>query len=204
MQEIIKIIIKIISSLGYGGVAFLMLFESAGIPIPSEIIMPFSGFLVGMGRFNLWLVALAGAIGSVLGSWLLYSIGRYGGRPFVEKYGRYFFYSKKHIEQADGFFKKYGQATTFMGRLLPVVRTYISLPAGIHKVGFFMFTVNSFVGSYIWSLVLAWVGAELGSQWEIIKTYMHPISFAIIAVLFIFILWYMFKSKDSFLKKLNQ
>jgi len=192
MQEIIKII----SAFGYGGVAFLMLFESAGIPIPSEIIMPFSGFLVGMARFNLWLAALAGAIGSVLGSWLLYSIGRYGGRPFVEKYGRYFFYSKKHIEQADGFFKKYGQATTFMGRLLPVVRTYISLPAGIHKVGFFMFTVNSFMGSYIWSLVLVWVGAELGSQWEIIKTYMNPISFAITAAFFVFIVWYVFKQRQ--------
>ncbi|OGE80532.1 MAG: alkaline phosphatase, partial [Candidatus Doudnabacteria bacterium RIFCSPHIGHO2_01_FULL_45_18] len=159
-------ITNVISSMGYLGVALLMAIESAAIPLPSEIIMPFSGFLVGGGRFTLLGLAIAGAAGSVLGSLLTYYIGYYGGRPLVAKYGHLIFLSTVELELTERFFKRFRYTATFLGRILPVIRTFISIPAGIAKAPLIPFTVNAFVGSFIWSYFLAWLGFKLGENWN--------------------------------------
>jgi membrane protein DedA with SNARE-associated domain len=159
-------IIGVISSTGYLGIALLMAIESACIPLPSEVIMPFSGYLVYTGRFSLFWVATVGALGCNLGSLLAYSIGYYGGRPLVERYGSYLFISEKDLQWADRFFDRWGDWAVFIARLLPVVRTFIALPAGIARMKKARFHVFTFLGSWPWCLMLAWVGAKLGERWH--------------------------------------
>ncbi len=167
------VIISVISNTGYFGVAFLMALESACIPIPSEIIMPFSGFLVWEGRFIFWQVVVWGAVGNLIGSIVAYLAGFYGGRPFIQKFGKYFLISGHDLELADGWFKKYGQGAVFFSRLLPVVRTFISLPAGIARMDFKKFCFYTFLGSLVWSFFLAYAGLILGNNWENLKIYFH-------------------------------
>ena len=181
-----ELVIKTIDAFGYFGVALLMALESAAIPIPSEVIMPFSGFLVSQEKMTLLGAALAGALGSVLGSWAIYELARYGGRPLLEKYGKYILISKSHLDSTDRFFQKYGMWATFLGRMLPVFRTYISIPAGLAKIDLKKFLALCFLGSFIWSYFLAWLGVLFGSHWEVVREYMHYIS--IIIVVFV-ILW---------------
>ncbi len=159
-------IISVISSLGYAGILLLMAIESACIPLPSEVIMPFSGYLVYAGRFNLFWVATMGALGCNLGSLLAYEIGAYGGRPLIERYGSYILLSRHELDIADRFFARWGGATVFFSRLLPVVRTFIALPAGVARMPRLRFHVYTFVGSWPWCLGLAWVGVKLGEQWD--------------------------------------
>lgn len=186
-------IIHIISSLGYSGVALLMAIESANIPLPSEIIMPFSGFLVAQGHLNLWLTGLAGGVGCVIGSVLSYWIGTVGGRPLIEKYGKYILISHHDLDIADGWFKKHGEMTVFFGRLLPVVRTFISFPAGIAKMNFGRFVVYSFVGSVLWSLFLAYIGEKLGENWESLRGYFHGFDWVILILIVLSIVWYVWR-----------
>ena len=143
-------VIATISSLGYGGIVLLMAIESACIPLPSEIIMPFAGYLVFKGEMQLWAVALAGAVGCVLGSFVAYYAGAWGGRPFVEKYGKYILVSHHDLAMADRWFQRHGDITIFVGRLLPVIRTFIAFPAGISRMAMGRFVIYTFVGSYIW------------------------------------------------------
>jgi membrane protein DedA with SNARE-associated domain len=159
-------IVSVISHGGYLGIVALMAIESACIPLPSEIIMPFSGYLVFTGRFHLLWVATAGAIGCNLGSLLAYEVGYYGGRPLVERYGSYIFLSRTELDLADRFFARWGDATVFFSRLLPVVRTFIALPAGVARMPRLRFHVYTFVGSWPWCLGLAWVGMKLGERWD--------------------------------------
>ncbi len=176
----------VISSLSYPGIALLMGIESACIPLPSEVIMPFSGYLVYTGRFSsLWLVATVGAIGCNLGSILAYELGAYGGRPLIERYGKYILMSKHDVEMADRFFQRYGSATVFVGRLLPVIRTFIALPAGIARMPRAKFHLYTFIGSWPWCWALAYVGFELGERWDSdprLKIWFHRFD-AIIVVL---------------------
>lgn len=181
-----EVIIKTIDALGYLGVGLLMGLESAAIPIPSEVIMPFAGFLVSEGRMTLWLAALAGAIGSMIGSWIIYEIARYGGRPLLEKYGKYIFIHKAHLESTDRFFQKYGLWATFIGRMLPVFRTYISIPAGLAGINLKKFLILCFAGSLIWAYLFAWLGMKFGEHWDEIKEYMHYVS---IFILIFVVLW---------------
>jgi membrane protein DedA with SNARE-associated domain len=183
LSAVTYFIIHTISTLGYAGVAVLMAIESACVPLPSEIIAPFAGFLVYQGRFTLWGVALAGGIGSMLGSWLTYEIGKYGGRPFVEKYGKWVLISKYDLDIADNFFAKYGHLSAFVGRLLPVVRTFISLPAGVARVKKTPFLFYSFVGSTIWTYVLAFLGMKLGENWGTLRDKLHGVDSAIIVLI---------------------
>jgi membrane protein DedA with SNARE-associated domain len=159
-------ITKVISTSGYLGIAVLMGIESACIPLPSEIIMPFSGYLVFTGRFNLVWAATAGAIGCNLGSVVAYWIGAYGGRPLVERFGRYVLLSHHDLDRTTRFFEKYGAITVFLGRLLPVVRTFIALPAGIAKMPQLRFHVYTFLGSWPWCFALAYAGQKLGEKWH--------------------------------------
>jgi membrane protein DedA with SNARE-associated domain len=155
-----------ISSLGYGGIVLLMGIESACIPLPSEIIMPFAGYLVYLGRFSLHGAALAGAIGCIVGSIPAYYLGQYGGRPMIEKYGKYVLLSRHELDLADRLFDRWGQWVVLVGRLLPVIRTFIAFPAGVSRMNMTKFIVFTFIGSYPWCYGLAWVGMKLGEQWD--------------------------------------
>ncbi|HWR14561.1 MAG TPA: DedA family protein [Terriglobales bacterium] len=186
-------IIAVISSSGYFGVMILMAIESACIPLPSEIIMPFSGYLVYTGRFDLFWVATAGAIGCNVGSVFAYYLGYYGGRPLVEKYGRYILLSEKELHWADRFFEKYGDWAVFISRLLPVVRTFIALPAGIARMKQLRFHVFTFVGSWPWCFGLAWVGMKLGEQWNSdprLKAWFHRFDAVILGIIVLGAVWF--------------
>ncbi len=171
LEPIAQWIISVISSLGYGGIVLTMTIESACIPLPSEIIMPFSGYLVTTGRFTLFWTGVAGALGCVIGSVLAYGVGIWGGRPFLEKYGKFVLISHRDLDNADRFFKKYGDLSIFISRLLPVVRTFISLPAGIARMNFTKFVIYTFLGSFPWCLGLAYIGKVMGENWELIRVY---------------------------------
>lgn len=186
-------IIGTISRLGYAGIMLLMAIESACIPLPSEIIMPFSGYLVSTGEMNLWLVGLAGAAGCVLGSLVAYYAGAWGGRPLVEKYGKYILISRHDLDFADRWFQRYGDITIFIGRLLPVIRTFIAFPAGVARMNLWRFNLYTFVGSFLWSTGLAWIGMKLGEHWNTLGVYFHRFDAAIGAVLFLGIAWYIWR-----------
>jgi membrane protein DedA with SNARE-associated domain len=189
-------IVATISTLGYGGVVLLMAIESACIPLPSEIIMPFSGYLVYKGQFNLWAVGVAGAVGCVVGSWVAYYVGLYGGRPMVEKYGRYILLSRHDLDLADRWFARYGEAIVFFSRLLPVIRTFIAFPAGVARMNMTRFTVYTFLGSLPWCIGLAYVGQVLGEQWdknETLKTWFHRFDFLIGAVILLAAVWWVWR-----------
>jgi membrane protein DedA with SNARE-associated domain len=169
-------VISVISAGGYLGIVALMAIESACIPLPSEVIMPFSGYLVYTGRFNLLWVATMGALGCNLGSAIAYAVGYYGGRPLVEKYGSYILLSRHELDWTERFFARHGSITVFVSRLLPVVRTFIALPAGVARMPQLRFHLYTFVGSWPWCLGLAYVGMKLGERWDSdprLKTWFH-------------------------------
>jgi membrane protein DedA with SNARE-associated domain len=176
------IIVATISLLGYSGIVLLMAIESACVPLPSEIIMPFSGYLVSTGEMNLWLVGLAGAVGCVLGSLVAYWVGNKGGRPLIEKYGRYVLVSPHDLDLADRWFASYGEIIVFVSRLLPAIRTFIAFPAGVARMNLKRFVIYTFAGSLPWCLGLAYVGQKLGEKWnqdDTLKTWFHRFDFVI-------------------------
>ena len=160
------VIIAVISGLGYPGITLLMAIESACVPLPSEIIMPFAGYLVSTGRFGLALAATAGAIGCNIGSHVAYEIGKRGGRPLAERWGRYLLIGPGELDAADRFFARYGNAAVLIGRLLPVIRTFIALPAGVARMRLLPFHLYTFIGSWPFCFALAWVGMTLGDRWN--------------------------------------
>ena len=159
----------------YFGVVLLMAIESACIPLPSEIIMPFSGYLVFRypERFNLFLMGVAGAVGCVVGSIVAYYAGKYGGRPLVEKYGKYVLIRHKDLDKAEQWFAKHGDIAIFFSRLMPVVRTFISFPAGVAEMNVPRFVAYTFIGSLPWCYALAFAGMKLGEQWASLRKYFH-------------------------------
>ncbi len=174
-----SVIMAVIARGGYPGIALLMGIESACIPLPSEIIMPFSGYLVLAGRFRLAGVAVAGAAGCNLGSIVAYYVGARGGRPLVERYGRLLLVSRRDLARADRWFARYGDWTVFFARLLPVVRTFIALPAGVARMNFWRFNVYTFLGSLPWCWALAYAGLKLGARWTLLRAYFHRFDTAI-------------------------
>lgn len=194
IEQIISIlagfIISGISTLGYFGVAMMMAIESACIPLPSEIIMPFSGYLVSRGQFTLIGITLAGSIGSVAGSVAAYWIGIWVGREFLEKYGKYILITRHDLNIADRFFNKYGEAAVFFSRMLPVVRTFISLPAGIAKMNFYKFVTYTFAGSLPWCFLLGYAGKKTGDNWEILGAYFHKFDIVIGIIIVLSIIWF--------------
>ena len=186
-------VIATISTLGYAGVLLLMAIESACIPLPSEVIMPFSGYLVSQGELTLWGVALAGALGCVLGSLVAYYVGLWGGRPLVQKYGRYLLISTHDLELADRWFTRHGDITIFVGRLLPVVRTFIAFPAGVARMSLLKFVAYTFVGSLIWCWGLAWVGLRLGEHWDTLGTWFHHFDALILALILLGAAWWIWR-----------
>jgi membrane protein DedA with SNARE-associated domain len=181
---------SIIGFAGYGGIVILMGIESACIPLPSELIMPFAGYLVHQGAMKILWVATAGAIGCNLGSLVAYEIGCYGGRPLVERYGRWILMGRRELDWADRFFTRWGYLAVFIGRLLPVIRTFIALPAGIARMPRGRFHVYTFLGSWPWCFGLAWLGMKLGENWLAIGKYLHKFDAVILVLLAAGIVWF--------------
>lgn len=186
-------VIAVISKTGYLGVMFLMGIESACIPLPSEVIMPFAGYLVYKGQFSLLWAATAGAVGCNLGSVVAYEIGFYGGRPLIERYGSYFLMSRRDLEWADRFFHRFGAAAVFIGRLLPVIRTFIALPAGVARMPRLRFHIYTFVGSWPWCFGLAWLGMKAGEHWRDprLSHWLHRLDAVILALVAAGAAWFL-------------
>ena len=199
LRPVIDLVISFISTTGYVGIFLLMILESALIPIPSEIIMPFSGFLVTSGKFHPFAVIIAGSLGNLVGSILTYYVGIKFGRAFIIKYGKYIFFKENHLEFTDKLFKKYGDRISFVGRLLPLIRTYVSLPAGIGKTNLAKFVFYTFAGSVIWNTMLTYAGMQLGNNWENIDKYSIYLDIAAVLAIVVFIVWII--SKRRSLKK---
>jgi membrane protein DedA with SNARE-associated domain len=187
IELIVQFVTGTVSAVGYFGVFILMTLESACIPIPSEIIMPFSGFLASTGKLNLYLITLMGAFGNLVGAVITYAIGYFGGRPFILKFGKYFFVKEKEVHHAEKFFAKWGDWSVFLSRNLPVIRTFISLPAGVAEMPFIKFAIYSFLGSLPWCFALTYFGVMLGSNWLLIRKYGHYLDIAAGALIALFI-----------------
>lgn len=174
-----------------------MALESANIPIPSEVIMPLSGWLlvreVGWGWGGVVLAGFYGGLGCTLGSLASYALGAWGGRPLLERYGKYVLVTRRDLERGDRWFRRYGDLAVFVARLLPVVRTFVSLPAGISRVPLPRFILYTFAGSFIWSLGLAWGGYYLGANWERLRAAMRPFDLPVAAALLLLVAWYLYR-----------
>jgi membrane protein DedA with SNARE-associated domain len=193
-------IVQTISATGYLGVSSLMALESACIPLPSEIIMPFAGYLVSIGRFNLFWVATAGALGCNIGSTVAYLIAARGGRAAVEKWGSLLLMGPHELQRVERYFEKYGSVTVFFGRLLPVVRTFIAVPAGLARMPQVKFQVYTFLGSWPWCFGLALVGEQLGEHWNKdpwLQSFLHEADLLIAAGLVLWATWWFWRRKIS-------
>ena len=192
----LEIITNVYDVMGWPGVVFLMGVESAAIPFPSELIMPLAGWLLieakGESAWMLLMAGFYGALGNLLGSWVAYWISYKGGRPLLRKYGRYVLVTQHEVDQSEEWFRKYGDVAVFAARMLPVVRTFISVPAGIARMNFWKFSFYTFVGSYPWSLGLAYGGFKLGENWEDLRRIMRPFDFPIAGIIIVVVVWFIY------------
>ena len=201
-QIVIPFLNSLYGSVGYAGVLVAMAIESAMVPLPSELILPYAGFLISdtsllepltHGPWNYWIVVVVATIGNTIGSLIAYAIGAWGGRPFLERYGKYLLIRPHEIELADHFFQKYGAATAFFSRLLPIVRTFISFPAGVARMPIQTFILYSTAGAFLWSMLLVFAGMQLGANWVDIRHALQPFDLLIavvgIAAILLFIWW---------------
>ena len=201
-QIVIPFLNSLYGAVGYVGVMVAMAIESAMVPLPSELILPYAGFLVSDasalepltgGRWDFWIVVVFATIGNTLGSLVGYAIGAWGGRPFLERWGKYLLIRPHEIELADHFFQKYGPATAFFSRLLPVVRTFISFPAGVARMHLGKFIFYSTAGAFLWSILLVFAGQQLGARWVDIRHALQPFDLAIAVIVVVgvvlFIWW---------------
>ncbi len=187
-------IIQLIQSTGYVGIFVLMTLESALIPLPSEITMPFAGFLVQQGKLNFWFVVFAGAFGNLIGSLIAYGLGYYLEEhvilKHIRKYGKFLLITEHEYERSLHWLRKYGDAVAFFSRILPAVRTFISLPAGLSEMNIWKFSFYTFLGSLIWSILLTYIGVRFGSEWDKLEPYFRQFQMVLGAIFLIFILWY--------------
>jgi membrane protein DedA with SNARE-associated domain len=193
----LDIITTLYEAIGWPGVVFLMGIESAAIPFPSELIMPLAGWLLIQDTGgSVWWVAMAGfygALGNLLGSWVAYWVSLVGGRPLLRKYGRYILFTQEEVDRAEVWFAKYGELAVFVSRMLPVVRTFISVPAGIARMNIWRFSIYTFLGSYPWSVGLAYGGFKLGENWEDLREVMRPFDIPIAVVVVAVIAWFVYR-----------
>lgn len=179
-------------SIGYLGVVIAMAIESASIPLPSEIILPMAGWMVSRGVFNLWIATAAATLGGVIGSSVAYWVGYFGGRPLLDRYGRYVLISSHDLDVADRWFQRRGEIAIFVSRLLPVIRTFISLPAGIARMNFPRFVIYTAAGSLPWSLALILAGKALGDNWSQVRGILQKFDYVVAAVVVVVIVWYIY------------
>ncbi len=196
-EQIVLFLQSLFQTMGWPGVVIAMAIESACIPLPSEVTMPLAGWMLvqaqGLTQTFLLVAAFWGAVGNTIGSVITYWIGARGGRPLLEKYGKYILISKHDMDLADRWFARWGEATAFFSRMLPVVRTFISLPAGIARMNFARFTVLTFAGSFIWSGLLAWAGFAFGEHWREVRDAMRPFDLPIIIVALLLFALYVYR-----------
>ena len=192
----LQIITSVYDAMGWPGVVFLMGVESAAIPFPSELIMPLAGWLLieakGDSAWMLGMAVFYGALGNLLGSWVAYWVSYNGRRPLLKKYGKYVLVTQHEVDKAEDWFRKYGELAVFASRMLPVVRTFISVPAGVARMNFWKFSFYTFVGSYPWSLGLAYGGFKLGENWESLRQVMRPFDFPIAAIIGVALIWFIY------------
>ena len=198
---LLKFITGVYNAVGWPGVIFMMAIESAAIPLPSELIMPFAGYLVYEGTFTLFWVATAGAVGCNVGSVIAYEVGYYGGRPLVEKYGRYLLLSRHELDWADRFFHRWGHAAVFIARLLPVVRTFIALPAGVARMPRVRFHIYTFLGSWPWCFALAYLGMKLGQNWRSLGKYFHQFDIVVGVLIVAAVGWFVWSRWQHRIRK---
>lgn len=196
-QELLSFISSLYQLIQWPGVVLLMAAESACIPVPSELIMPLAGWMLvkerALSASYVLVAGFYGALGNTLGSAIAYAVGMWGGRPFLEKYGKYLLISRHDLDLTDRWFERRGNWSVFVSRLLPVVRTFISLPAGIARMHFIQFLIYTFIGSFIWSLGLAYGGYLLGEHWEQLRTVMRPFDPLVIAILLALMGYYVYR-----------
>ncbi len=201
LSHIVTWLVQTIGSMGYTGVVALMFLESSFFPFPSEVVVPPAGYLASKGEMNLGIVIAAGILGSIIGALFNYWIAVRFGRSFFRKYGKYFFVSEASLDKADAFFARHGHISTFIGRLLPVIRQYISLPAGIARMNIMVFCVFTAIGSGIWVVVLAIAGYWIGNNEALVGRFLHQAT--IVAIIFCavlagaYIFWYKKRRKAS-------
>jgi len=199
-ESLFHLFTEIIKTLGYFGVFILMVFESMVAPVPSEGVMPFAGFLVRSGEFSMVMVIIASTAGSILGSLISYYAGAWGGKPLVVKYGKYLLLDEHHLEITEKFFEKYGDKTIFFSRFIPVVRHFISIPAGIGRMNIAKFSIYTIVGAGMWNTFLAYTGIWLGEKWELVHKYSKYLDILVVATaifLFIYIIRKHWKKRDA-------
>jgi len=201
-QQILNFIDQVYQLMGCPGLVVLMAIESACIPLPSELIMPLAGWMLiespGLSIWYIFLAGFCGALGNVIGSLVAYAVGAWGGLPFLQRYGKYILISHHDLERANRCFYKYGDWITFLSRLLPAVRTFISFPAGISRMNILKFSLYAFLGSFIWSVALTWGGYILGQNWERIRELMRPFDYPIIGIVVVLIgifIWLRLRSR---------
>jgi membrane protein DedA with SNARE-associated domain len=197
LHQLGDIAINWINSIGYWGILLGMILESACIPIPSEVIMPFGGYLVSTGHLNMIGVIVIGTLGNIIGSFVAYAVGLWGGKRFIDRFGKYVFLSKKHLESAEKWFDKRGEITVFVSRILPAIRTFISLPAGIARMSLSKFLIYTAIGSVIWSSILTYVGYVLGNNWDNIQNFLHPIAYVVAVIVFLILVFLAIKVLKS-------
>ncbi len=188
-QPIVDFAVDVVGDLGLWGIFILMTPESALIPIPSEATMLFAGFNVAEGRYELWQAVAVGTVANVIGSWIAYALGYFGRIDIIDKHGKKLHVKPEHIAWADRWFERYGAATVFFSRMLPIIRTFISLPAGVAKMPFWKFTVYTAAGCVPWILMLALIGREAGDRWEDWQGYLHYFDYVVAVTIVAFAAW---------------
>jgi membrane protein DedA with SNARE-associated domain len=196
-DPLVQFAVDVIDKMGLPGVFVLMLLESACIPIPSEATMLFAGFNVADGQFSLFAAVAVGVAGNVVGSWIAYAVGYFGRIDILEKHGRKLHIKPSHLEWADRWFQRYGDATVFFSRLLPVIRTFISLPAGVAKMPFWRFTAFTVAGCIPWVLMLTLIGKAAGDNWEKWKNNLHYVDYVVIGAIILGILWLIVRRRGA-------
>ncbi|GAB6888435.1 DedA family protein [Desulfothermus okinawensis JCM 13304] len=198
-NEIVNFIMSTVGNMGYTGIVVLMFLESSFFPFPSEVVIPPAAYLASRGDMNLYLVIISGIVGSLLGAIFNYYLALYLGRPFFYKYGKYFFVSHNSLKKAEGFFEVHGHISTFVGRLLPGIRQYISLPAGLAKMNIWLFSIFTALGAGIWVIVLALLGYFFGINRELLKQHLHIVSISLIIFVLVvsFIYFWIYKRKNK-------
>ncbi len=201
LRQIGVLCISLISSIGYPGIVFLMILESMIFPIPSELVMPFAGFLIAEGKMTFFWVIFSSTIGSLIGSLLSYYLGLKGGKKFLYKHGKYVLLSKKHLIQTERWFSRKGELTIFIGRFIPVVRHIISIPAGIGKMDIKKFSIYTLLGAGMWNFFLIYIGFVLGNNWEKLSYYLDYLSWGVLIILIGFIVYFIIKGLRNKLRK---
>ncbi|HEX9722145.1 MAG TPA: DedA family protein [Candidatus Paceibacterota bacterium] len=204
LELLTEFIIEAIESGGYAGIFLLMALEGSFIPVPSEIILPFSGFLASQGHFSIWTIALVGALGNIVGTLCTYALARYVGLPFLYKYGKYVLVTHHDIETAQRLFEKYGVPIIFVTRLIPGIRGFLPIPAGVAKMKVAPFVIYVFIGSFLWSLFLTYIGVLIGENWETFGRYAHEVGTVLVLVMFILIGWWLNRQCKQFKKEAKQ